>query len=403
MICSSFWRDLSIDETKQEISHCPKQNRYPISLQEIKTYGTDIFYKNNHFLKSKRQMIGKGWESCELCRNCNANVFNTRNIWKKNPQEKPERPAPTEFEYYNNDADDTVYLYQIDYIFSPVCNQTCMYCNSNRSNQWAKLLNNTININEQWNDAMIETLLLFLKKAIPKNYNQQGICINFLGGEPFLNLKSILKLCTPIAELGYDLRIKVTSNLNIRTELLEQFINFAIKYPNIRFFLAPSIDALNSKAEGIRTGLDFNLFMKNLEFAVKSNAFKRIVIIPTMSALNIKGCKDFFKYFVEFFENNNWEMFNFATNPVLRPKPMAVNILPEKYKEYFIEGIEYLEYKNTGEPKKLKFILDNIGTDRSDENLKKYRIWYEEHGKLKNLDYFNIFPELEDILKINNA
>ena len=37
--------------------------------------------------------------------------------------------------------------------------------------------------------------------------------------------------------------------------------------------------------------------MKNLEFAVKSNVFKRIVIIPTMSALNIKGCKDFFKYF----------------------------------------------------------------------------------------------------------
>ena len=386
MICSALWRDLRIYENIQKIGHCPKQNRYPVSIDEIKYHGADLFYKNPNFLKTKKQMINDE-KFADLCSTCSVPIFEYKNIWK------------TSFPSLDKDYN---YLNQIDYIFSPVCNQACMYCNDNHSNQWSKLLGKKPNADENWDNAIRKSFLSFLKKYKPNN-----VCINFLGGEPFLNLPALIDLCSIMLHADNvppNIRIKITTNLNVKTELIEQFLCFVKKYPDVKFFIAPSIDSINSRAENIRTGLDFNLFMKNLQFIVSSNAFKRIIIIPTINALNIKNCKDFFEYFITFFEKNNYSRFKFASNSVIEPRAMAINILPKAFKKDFQTGLDYLKKKSIQYPNleetvnKLSSIINMIDTDRSEINLKKYRQWYEWQGNLKNLNYFQLFPELNEIL-----
>lgn len=166
--------------------------------------------------------------------------------------------------------------------------------------------------------------------------------------------------------------------------------------------VSASIDATGNYVENIRDGLSWKLFEENSETLLRNKNINCLLFLPTINLLSIPKHKELLEWIVELVKktkasNDKWYI---SENFVNFPIALHPGILPETFKKYIQEAIDFLnqEYPNHPHVKWLLIIKEMIGTIRNKDNILKARQFFIDQGLLKNKDYFKIFPMLDEIL-----
>lgn len=399
LVCSNMWNNLTLNIPEQEVTHCCKMTRYPMSKDQLKELDGE-FNRIPYFVEQKNKFI-KTNELPETCVRCKTSWPNS--VWKSWNKWQNKDWSEQELESLL-DEDRTRF---IEIFLSTTCNIACTYCSEAYSSRWADIKGLRRTENSEWKDLMLENLYKYIKKYHADDVREDRIIYGVLGGEPLLNLeifdvlKNIMSLyATPDKRVQFN----ITTNLCVKPRVIQNLLDVIKSKPGFTWIITPSIDAIGKRAEEIRDGLDFELFAKNLKTLADSKLLDSINIQPAVNSMSVKYYSELLEWLTTVFDPNEFgKSWTIRNNLVYNPVSMSVNILPEKYKQYIDECVKVLEaYPNTQDKEELLRHLDvvknNINTKRDEKTLTLVKGFFTRHGKLKNKNYFEIFPELSDIL-----
>lgn len=401
LTCSKMWTDIVLRFPDNAITTCCKREPYDVlSIEEISN--PDVFLYYDKIIEDKKTFVNQNNfpTSCEYCaKNHPYSIWNSWNIWKNKDW--------SDNQLINLPKENHVNL--IEFMLSTICNQSCMYCNENISSQWAHIKGTNVRKgNPIWKQKALKSIFKFIDKS------DKVIDFNFTGGEPFLD-DDIFYVLDNLKKIYVDKKfnnkpcIYITTNANFPKIILNKFFNFIDS--TIDFFeysICVSFDSLNNN-EIIRDGVNPKIFNYNLDAILKNKKIKKVVIAPTINSLNIKNLGELFVYLANLREKYNRldkQYFSISNNIVESPVAMSPKILPEVYKKYVDFAIDKLYYISDNnnitiddiQPylMYLKNLKSIIGTARTNENLSLSKKWFEDQGKFKNKNYFQIIENLED-------
>ena len=151
-VCSKMWTDTNVNFRLNSIRHCCKQLEVPVSLQEVKDYGIDIFEQYPVLRTDKRTMLidNEIPETCKLCKiNDKQSIRHSWNKWSD--------------DYINHNRQDMMVDDMAEYIeldLGNQCDLACVYCGPWASSTWAKEMgqpNKPISdYDKEWRDRMLE-------------------------------------------------------------------------------------------------------------------------------------------------------------------------------------------------------------------------------------------------------
>lgn len=406
LICSKMWTDINISVPNMEFRNCCKRDIQHISIEEIKELGAEVFVRNKHLLEEKQFFIEKNElpSKCTYCKQAWPNsIWNNWNLWKDKNWSQEELTELI-------DQDHTDY---IELMLSTTCNQTCMYCTPTVSSLWAEVKNKPILKNQEWKEAVLLALYKYIEKY---QISKKGrFTYNFLGGEPFLELElldviqNILAIHNTKKIYEKNVIINLTSNLNVKSKVIENYLELVKKNKDATWTLSASIDAIGKVGEELRDGLSVERFKQNLEMILSSGLISFIDILPSVSSVSvpeypnlIRWIKDIMrKYDLIDKHGISWAL---GINIVTWPAGLHPATLPIHYRSYMDECNDLInELPNSFPKEQLKIHFENIrqmiGTKRSEDDKTEVVRFFDEHSEIKNKNYYKIFPIIGEITK----
>ena len=179
-----------------------------------------------------------------------------------------------------------------------------------------------------------------------------------------------------------------------------------------KFKVFTSIDTWGERAEYIRTGLDLQLWEKNLDLYMTIGNFP-ITFMITFNALSVTSFKTLLEKILEWREKYNAGNYinqvNFDTPYLKEPLQFDMNILPkEEFMPYMYDSLRFIE-ENCEEKNKNKFTeleLEKFrrvvkymeSTNYSEEKVREGRHdfyhWFKEYDRRRSTDFLKTFPEM---------
>lgn len=399
--CSKMWTDLFLDARHQGIKTCCHKNLSPLTYDQIRRVGPEIFNSHPDTLADREHFLTNDTmpDSCDPCqRNWPDLTKNPRNEWRDRV-----------FSHRDLDAlrtGDRIKV--IDLYLSRTCNQTCLYCNSGFSSDWAKLLGETYDDSTEWQAEMLQALYGYVRDR-SRNVEPQTLMFEFGGGEPFLN-PNIFRVMQSLmdavgSERKHDILFCMTSNLNVKPALIDKLIAMADANPQHKWWLTCSIDAIGEAGEHIRNGLDFNLFSSNLRRVLGSDRIG-VSVQPSVNNVSLPDMPNLLRWVLDLIEEtkSRKKALEISGHLVTYPGAMHISTLPSSYRSYIDEcrsivaGTEIGYYADH-----LDSIEGIIGTKRGEADREGVRAFYDRMGRLHNKDYFAIFKALDDIVNGDDA
>jgi len=395
--CSKLWTDINLNIHRKEVVNCCK--RQQLETPTVEELSDPKFWTERKELREAKNFWIKNYNFPKGCEACSTNHPNSQyNTWNN---------------WLGKDTPDLTkdHSYKIEIALSSKCNQTCIYCIPEVSSLWAKKLGVPIlQPDSVWQEAALTSLY----KHIENNTgDKESVIYTFLGGETFL-IDEFLDIVEHLASIHNKRQqrcvMQFISNLNLGPSVVQKFINVCKKYPYVVHSLNASIDNIGIRAEAIREGLDFARFEHNLNWIMSEPAVTRVSLLPTMSALSITDHVQFLDWATRLiYKHRDWNSFGktwaLSINSLTEPKAMHPAILPIEYTSYIDDAVEYVMKLKLKQKhlyvKHLQDIRNQIGTRRDKQYLEKAFKWYKNQEKLHNKNYWEIFPELEDIFNEN--
>ena len=247
--------------------------------------------------------------------------------------------------------------------------------------------------------------------------------LRLTGGEPLMH-KSTWRLFEELHRNPLPhLELNVNSNMGVKTAFVE---NLAANVNLIReknavkqFALYTSIDCWNERAEYIRTGLDLELWEKNIDiFATQAKTPINLMI--TFNALTVSTFKSLLEKILEWRKkydgviiptSDSQRTIRFDTPYLKEPLHYDMNILPkDEFMPYMTECLEYIESNvDDGDPTKFQALeyekfrrvhdymkTSDYGEEKINKGRKDFYNWFNEYDKRRNTNFLETFPEYED-------
>lgn len=386
-ICYNMFHDVTIDLLQSTFKDCPKTKKIFINEEEITK---EIFYNHPESIRRKSSMIFKNelpTNSCESCISNEKNIhFNFRN-WYSTKETFSEEEKNKLF-YENNKNNFVLNL-------SNICNLKCIYCSEGHSVEWSKETGIFYQPNKSWREKILAALFEMLKE---RNFKQskEKVVFAFTGGEPTINDDS-LNLIDQIVDIVGDfsnVQITIISNLNAKPAQHAKYLNLSEKYKNIYFKIYGSVDGMYERAEAIRSNLNWNLFISNLNSCLETRF--RVIMAPSLNTYSAIDLSDYFKFFNNYLKKYNqlkedsYNM-NFVTRRELSTRYFPAHFIADE----IAKGAEVCFKDNVKIGRIFKSELALLGKRENPvtaiEIEKKYNYFKE---KRPEYDWDNLFPHL---------
>lgn len=246
------------------------------------------------------------------------------------------------------------------------------------------------------------------------------------GGEPTMHT-STWKLFKKIDEDPMPwLELNVNSNLGTKNALVKRLSSSVKKLCDENklesFKMFTSLDCWGERAEYIRTGLDLELFQKNLHTYL-TETDSPVTFMCTFNLLAVTDFKSLLEKFLEWRAIYGWydwktedkHRVRFDTPYLRDPIMYDMNILPkEEFMPYMHESLKFLEDNvddersdrfTTIEYEKFKRVVDYMeNTHYSEEKLiegrRDFYNFFNEMDDRRETDILSVYPELLDFYKL---
>jgi hypothetical protein len=303
-------------------------------------------------------------------------------------------------------------LKYIDARFNNLCNFKCRTCSPQFSTSWHEDYEEIRNKNEP--NKYPKSLLIpgntedqLLNEILPhlETVNK----IYFAGGEPLMQIEHyrILEELIRLNHLGTWKRPLVLqystnfSNLNLgKYNALDYWKKFA------RVFVMASIDGSYKRAEYWRKGTDWDKIVNNVKNLQKECPNVKLRLGYTLSWINAFNLVELHKEWVDLkylhIDNINLNMLDSPPSYCLKSLP---NWKKEKIKHAFLNHIEWLKEKKA-HISTVKQFEDAItfmnGKDNNEffANVEEFTTLTEKLDKLRNENFWDVFPEHNDMKEL---
>lgn len=432
--CLAKWYHTTIHLHTAKTHSCYHPAPHDIPLAEIKE-DPSALHNTNHKMQERLEMLnGVKISGCNYCWNVESmgdDYISDRKI--RNESFYTEQRIN---EIISNGPDFRVNPEYIEIAFSNECNFKCGYCHPVHSSSYyqeSKKYGPFKDVSEH--DVNVEWLTEVDEQNNPyveawwKWWPTVSKTLNILritGGEPLLH-KTTWQL---FDELNLNpkphLEININSNLGMSHRHVKRLVDNVqplINNGKIRKFkLFSSLESWGKRAEYTRTGLDCEIWEKNLDTYL-NGLQSHINIMCTYNILAVTSFKTFLKKILEWRQKyNNIIPDNLGVRPTVRkirfdtpylkePLMFDIHLLPkDDYIIYFDECLEFIQNNmdendvtkfSELEYERLRRVRDYFSEAQYDNNtIHRGRIdfyrWFSQFDKRRDVNFLETFPEMED-------
>jgi organic radical activating enzyme len=422
--CLAKWHHTTIYLHTGQTHSCYHPSPHKIPLEELKD-NPSALHNTLHKKKERAMMLtGAKCKGCQYCWNVESlsddhisdRKIRNQSIYKKERLD----------EILNNPWDFNVNPEYIEIAFSNECNFKCGYCHPMSSSSfhaevkkfgpYDTVKNHRLDVD--WFKPMSEDDNPYIK-AWWQWWPEMSKTLNILritGGEPLMH-KTTWKMFDELkTNPKPHLELNLNSNLGISTRLVEklsQNVKELTESNSIKKFkMFSSIDTWGKRAEYLRTGLELDLWEKNLDtYLTTTNG--NITFMCTFNILSVTSFVDLLEKVLEWrkkYPSLIRRRVRFDTPYLKEPLQYDMHILPkEEYLPYFDKILNFIK-DNTNEHDMTKFseleyekfrrVRDYFATVSYDENRikdgrKDFYNWFTEYDRRRKLNFLETFPEME--------
>lgn len=436
--CAAKWKQVTIHLQNGHTHSCHHPQTHKIPVEELKVNSSALHNTNYKKLQRKAMLEGERPSECDYCWKVEDNsnspsdrIFKSGDSWAK----------PHIAEIAKQPWDHDVTPSYVEVSFSNVCNFKCSYCAPHISSQWMEEIERygAYPTSSQFNN------LGWIKKQdqMPIPNNQENPYVEafwnwwptihtevehfrITGGEPLLNKNTFKLLDYIIENPAPNLDFSINTNMCPPPALLDAFIEkikiIVFEKKVKRFKIFTSAEAHGKQAEYIRFGMDYDMWIANIERVLQEVPGISFTIMSTYNALSVTTYSEFLADIVRLKKTYYKPEFKFAPVlldiPYLRfPPHQAIFILTEEFVEmvkshvtYMYSHLESADWEGTAmmgfhshEAERMKRIYEMVLTHPKDTNVayndvnrKDFFIFVNEHDRRRGTNFLETFPLMTD-------
>ncbi len=310
--------------------------------------------------------------------------------------------------------------YNMEVSFSNACNFKCGYCCPSFSSLWEDEINQHGNYDIQYDQYSIQSKIYSEKEYNPyveafwkwwPNLKDDLKVFRITGGEPLMTTNTF-KLLEMLKEDGNpELFLQINTNLGVTNRKVTDFCSRVQELiekkhvKNIRVFT--SIECTGKQAEYIRRGLNYELFLQNINTVLETVPTAYVSFMTTYNVLTVPYFKDFLQLIVEL--RVKWGERILIDIPHLKEPPhWTMNILPKEFGKYIDSDVEYMKQNGFKdfEIRKMERVREYFYTDTHNVT-EEYRLngrkdfakFFPEYDRRSNSSLVDTFPEFAEFLE----
>jgi hypothetical protein len=422
--CLAKWLQVTLHLQNGHTHSCHHPNTHKIPLEEIALDPSALH--NTSFKKSQRKlmMTGSRPEECHFCWNVEDNapvdgdVFSDR-VYKSTDEWSGQKRY---FDVMYAGWEHNIKPTYLEVSFSHACNFKCSYCSPHISSKWMEEVEKfggyptTLQYNNLEHTKYQDKMPIPIKEHNPyveafwkwwPEIYQTLHTFRITGGEPLMSKDTFKVLDYIIENPNPNLELAINSNCVLPDKLFDKFIekikiiqeNKCVK----KFGLFTSAEAYGAKAEYIRHGMNYEVWLENCNKFLEQIPTADFNIMSTYNALSITSYTEFLKdvLIMKLKHNNPNRTINIDIPYLDNPKWMSVRILPIEYKEQLLKQVKYMQDNQCGgagfqawEIAKLERIQYILTEEPETTWLRDFVLFFDEHDKRRQTNFLETFPEL---------
>ena len=419
--CSYRWDYLQVNIDQAQVRNCCQCPSIQISKEDS---ANPDFLLNNPYVLDRRKELLRNFKHGD-CKKCwkseghGAASMRSTSLSKHFFLKKNMLSNESSASWYNRiNPKRSRSLRTLEISLGNLCNLKCHYCSPMFSSAWEKEHQSqrigaqivVSRIGEEEQNQISKNTLLILDQHL-----QTIEKIIFTGGEPLINnrIYPILKQITEIGERHRRsnsprrIELQIVTNLSVPEKSLNRFLDLSkelIKTFNIN--ISASIDNTGSRAEYIRTGLDWKLFEINVHKVLSSSSISWLSFHTTLSIFNTTSMIDVIKLSKELFDQYGKSV-PLMDNMVTVPFHLSPLILTADFSQYLQECSDYVSREIHSRKPDFQAFIDftkstaqAIRSEKSGESVhqarRRFVEWVSFYDKLRKTSFLDTFPEYKN-------
>lgn len=408
--CLAKWFQVTVHLQNGHTHSCHHPGTHMVPVEELLRSPSALH--NTHFKKLRRRemLTGVRPAECDYCwrvEEASPNNISDRLVKSSDPWAEPSFEAARTMPW-----DEDVVPSYVEVSFSNVCNFKCSYCGPWASSKWTEEVTQHGPYPTSGRFNNLEHLLAKKQMPIPERDDNPYVdafwawwpelypklkVFRITGGEPLLS-KHTNRVLTWILDHPHpELQLSVNSNLGAPDTHYSEFLGLIGKIVERgcikKFEFYTSVDAYGSRAEYIRSGLDYQKWLSNVRRFFKVVPDQHLVIMCAFNALSVTSFLRLYDDVLELRRSNPDTRAGADPGgrirldlPYLRyPEHQSVMVLPSVYERRIDDIIANVE----AVPEALEMEIVQLSRIRS----LMHAPWPEPKLSVARSDFFRFFAE----------
>ena len=427
--CLAKWHHVTLYLQTGENHSCYHPAPHKINLEEIKKNPSALHNTSLKKIERKEMLEGIQTKGCKYC-------WNIENMGPDYISDRHIKTASIYTEELFQQAvkgpwTQNVNPEYVEVSFGNECNFKCGYCHPKASSRFYNEIKQHGPVETVKNHRCdIDWMKLYEREEDnpyvdawwewwPKMRKDLTI-LRITGGEPLMH-SSTWKLLDSVEEEPMPwLELNINSNMGVKPAMVEKMIkkvNHLLDGNKIKAFkLFTSIDTWGPRAEYIRTGLDLEIWEKNLD-AYLTKTGQTLSFMITFNILCVTTFKDLLTKILEwrvkynkYNKTDKPQILRFDTPYLKEPLQYDMNILPkDKFMKYMDESLAFMEENmddnDLGKFSKIEYekfrrVVDYMrntqySEDRIEEGRRDFYNWFTALDSRRDTNFLETFPEMK--------
>jgi pyruvate-formate lyase-activating enzyme len=424
--CLAKWHHTTIYLQTGQTHSCYHPAPHDIPLDEL--VDPSALHNTNQKKQERQQMLdGNKPSGCNYC-------WNIESLGNDYISDRHERNASIytaeRFSAIKENPLININPQYIEISFGNECNFKCGYCHPKHSSSYYKEIKDHgpyTTVKNHRND--IDWFQIYEEETNPyveawwkwwPEVRKTLTILRITGGEPLLQ-QSTWKLLEDLEKNPLpNLELNINTNFGVKPLLIDRLVekvnNLITKGAIKDFKVFTSIDTWGKPAEYIRTGLDLEVWERNLDTYLTRTSLP-ITFMITFNILTVTNFQKLLEKILEWrikyngTEQTKWQRIRFDTPYLKEPLQYDMNLLPkEEFMPYMKSHLDFilanLDDKNRSKFSELeyekflrvvKYMETTIYTqEKLLEGKRDFFNWFTEYDRRRGTDFRKTFPELEN-------
>jgi organic radical activating enzyme len=422
--CAAKWYNATIWLGSGQTTSCHHPPAHSIDLEAIKINPRAIHNTVQKKMDRKLMQAGERPAGCEYCwkiEDMGKDAISDR-VYKSKIY-----PIEALNEAYKEDYHNDINLKTLEIAFDRTCQFACSYCNPAFSSTWVRdikvngpytnLVSDGRNHFTHTHDASqlytygetnpyTEAFFKWWDSDLHKTLQE----LRITGGEPLMSGETWKLIDWFKANKGKSqTKLAINSNLGMDRIKLQEFITKVKDIPHLEVYT--SNEAYGKQAEYIRDGLDYDLWMHNVQELLEHNSIKALHVMCTINALCLDSLPHFLTQLMRLKQVYGKERVSFTLNILRFPSFQSPLVLPDdlrtqfKYKLTEWLGVNItnplLHEHEINHTQRLIDYLDVVKTPHSEafemtKLLLDFKNFYSQYDVRRNKNFKKTFPTLTE-------